>query len=277
MGASNVTGSIFDFNDSFLRSGAHGEETAPGARPSSKSLPHAHPHAHSHRNAIDVGIDVAHDVERPIVIRDVTALVGHAPVDITTLGADFAFFSGHKMCGPTGVGVLWGRKEQLTKLQPGFFGGGMISEVTFEGARYQDTSERFEPGTPNVAGVIGLGAAVSYLESVGLDNIHAHVRELVAYAQEQLASIEGVTLYSAPSEKNVGTIAFTIEGIHPHDVAQICAEHDVAVRPGHHCAMPLHIALGISATTRASMYLYNTKEDVDALVDAVRQAKKLFL
>jgi cysteine desulfurase/selenocysteine lyase len=153
----------------------------------------------------------------------------------------------------------------------------MISEVTFEGARYQESAERFEPGTPNIAGVIGLGAAVSYLEGVGLENIHAHVRELVAYAQEKIGSIPGVTLYSAPPEKNVGTISFTIEGIHPHDVAQICADNGVAVRPGHHCAQPLHLALGISATTRASLYLYNTREDVDALVDAVRQAKKLFL
>jgi cysteine desulfurase/selenocysteine lyase len=239
MGASNVTGSIFDL----------------------PAVP---------ANAGEAG------VERPIIIRDITALVGHALVDVTKLGADFAFFSGHKMCGPTGVGVLWGKKEQLAKLQPGFFGGGMISEVTFEGARYQESVERFEPGTPNIAGVIGLGEAVSYLETIGLENIHAHVRELVTYAQEQLAGIQGITLYSALSERNVGTISFTIEGIHPHDVAQICADSGVAVRPGHHCAQPLHIAFGISATTRASFYLYNTKEDIDALVDAVGKVREVF-
>lgn len=244
MGASNVTGSIFEYKKNT-----------------------------SGNTSINTSILSG---ERPVVIRDITALVGHVPVDMAQLGADFAFFSGHKMCGPTGIGVLWGTKEHLTTLAPGLYGGGMINEVTLEGATWQNGSAKFEAGTPNIAGAIGLGATVSYLQNIGVEHIHAHVRELTAYAQEQLGSIPGVMLYSALPEHNVGIISFTVEGIHPHDVAQICADNNVAVRPGHHCAQPLHLALGIDATTRASFYLYNTKEDVDALVKSVRTAQTLF-
>jgi cysteine desulfurase/selenocysteine lyase len=235
MGASNVTGSIFD-----------------------------------------VELDVGSDVDRLILIRDITAQVGHMPLDVNTIGADFAFFSGHKICGPTGVGVLWGKEEALKKLQPGFFGGGMISDVGYEHARYQHTVERFEPGTPNVSGVIGLGEAVSYLEHVGLDVIQKHAQELTVYAQKELGALPGVTLYSAPHQHNVGIISFSVEGVHPHDIAQIVADNGVALRAGHHCAQPLHTALGVQATTRASFYLYNVKEDVDALVKSVRKAIELF-
>lgn len=239
MGASNVTGSIFEYKN-----------TSTNTSILSRSA--------------------------PIVIRDITALVGHAPVDVAQLGADFVFFSGHKMLGPTGIGVLWGKKELLTDLEPGFYGGGMISEVTLEGARYQQGIERFEPGTPNIAGAIGLGEAIAYLEAVGVENIHAHMRELVAYAQEHLGVLPGVTLFSAPVERNVGIVSFTVDGIHPHDIAQICADNAVAVRPGHHCAQPLHLSLGVDATTRASFHAYTTKEDIDALVDAVSKAREVF-
>lgn len=240
MGASNVTGSMFEYKNT------------------------------SENTSITTSSILSAD--RPVVIRDITALVGHVPVNVPELGADFAFFSGHKMCGPTGIGVLWGRGEMLTHLAPGLYGGGMVNEVTLSGATWQEGAAKFEAGTPPIAEVIGLGAAIAYLNDVGVEALHAHVCELVAYAQEQLASIPGVTLYSAPSAHNVGIVSFTVEGVHPHDVAQIAADCEVAVRPGHHCAMPLHTALGIPATTRASFYLYNTREDADALVGVVKKA-----
>ena len=243
MGASNVTGSIFDLTNTRIN-------TSINSSILSKN--------------------------RKIVIRDATAQIGHVPTLVADLGADFIFFSGHKMCGPTGIGVLWGRKDALAELAPGFYGGGMIADVGAFDSRYQTGVERFEAGTPNIAGAIGMGAAVEYLSDVGLENIHTHIRELVTYAQEQMGKLSGVTLYSARPEHNVGTISFTVEGVHPHDVAQILADNGVAVRAGHHCAQPLHEAMGAPATTRASVHLYNTKEDVDALVKSIRIAQSLF-
>ncbi len=211
-----------------------------------------------------------------VMIVDATAAVGHIAVDVRALGADFLYFSGHKMCGPTGVGVLYGTREWLGRLQPGFFGGGMIDDVTKEGATWVDGVERFEAGTQNIAGVIGLGRAVEYLSGLGLADVHTHSRELVAYAQERLATVDGVTLFSAPPATNVGIVSFTLAGVHPHDVAQVCADRGVAVRAGHHCALPFHRALGVPATTRASVYVYNTEDDVNMLVSAVRSAREIF-
>lgn len=213
---------------------------------------------------------------RPVVIRDVTAWVGHAPFSVTACGADFAFFSGHKFCGPTGIGVLYGKKEWLDRLEPGHYGGGMVADVTLDGATFQMGVEGFEAGTANIGGVVGLGAAVKYLQTVGVDAVHEHVRTLVAYAQEQLEAVEEVTLYAAPAEHNVGIVSFTVEGVHPHDLAQVLGDTRVAVRAGHHCALPLHKELGVHATTRASFYLYNTKADVDALVAGIESAKDVF-
>lgn len=219
---------------------------------------------------------MAHEVGA-LMIVDATAAVGHMSVDVKALDCDFLYFSGHKMCGPTGIGVLYGKWEKLEGLKPGYFGGGIVDEVTQTTASYTAAPQRFEPGTPNIAGVIGLGAAVRYIEDIGLENIQKHCHEVTAYAQGKLAEIEGLTLYTTSPEKNVGIVSFTVDGVHSHDIAQVCADYSVAIRAGHHCAMPLHTVLGIPATTRASFYVYNTKNDVDALVEAVEKTKKLFL
>jgi cysteine desulfurase/selenocysteine lyase len=212
-----------------------------------------------------------------VMITDATAAVGHIPVDVTSLGVDFLYFSGHKMCGPTGVGVLYGKKEWLEKLAPGFFGGGMIDTVTCTGATWSTDIERFEAGTPPVAEVIGLSRAVEYVRDIGVLEIHDHVRSLVEYATERLSSIAGLRIIGqTDANKNVGILSFVLDGVHSHDVAHILAEERVAIRAGHHCAMPFIHSLNVDATARASFYMYNTKKDVDQLVAAVAKAVTLF-
>jgi cysteine desulfurase/selenocysteine lyase len=210
------------------------------------------------------------------VFVDATSVVGHVPLSVKTLGVDALFFSGHKLCGPTGVGVLYGTRAFLKALPPSFFGGGIVDDVTDAGAVWKDAPVRFEAGTPNIAGVIGLMEAVRYLERIGVDAIHAHTHSLISYLQTALKNIKGVDIFSAPPEKNVGIVSFSLSNVHPHDVAEIASKHNVAVRAGHHCALPLHRALGVPATTRASVYLYNTKEDVDALIACIEEAKSIF-
>ncbi len=217
----------------------------------------------------------AHEVGATVIV-DATAAVGHLPVDVRALEADFLFFSGHKMCGPTGIGVLYGKEALLADLEPGFFGGGIVEDVTLTEATWTRGVERFEAGSQNVAGAIGLGAAVEYLTAIGLPEIHEHVRGLTAYAQHALSEVEGVQLFSAPPEHNVGVVSFTLEGVHPHDIAEIAGRNGVAIRAGHHCALPLHHALRVPATARASIYLYNTEEDIDRLVHSVKEVKELF-
>jgi cysteine desulfurase/selenocysteine lyase len=211
-----------------------------------------------------------------IGILDGTAYVGHAPIDMKKSSADAMFFSGHKMCGPTGVGVLFMKESLMKRLRPVFWGGGMVNEVTKDHARCTDAPYTFEAGTPPIAEVIALGVAVEYLSDIGLENIAAHVRELVDYARTELGNISGVKIYAAPTEKNIGIVSFVFEGIHAHDVAHIAGLEGVALRAGHHCAEPLVRELGETATVRASFYLYNTKEDVDALVRAIRKAQEVF-
>jgi len=211
-----------------------------------------------------------------LLIVDATAAVGHIPVDVKALGADALYFSGHKMLGPTGVGVLWVKQTLLEKLRPSIFGGHMVSKVTEKESVWSESPARFEAGTPNIAGVIGLGKAVEYLTLVGPEHIHAHIESLVSYAQQTLRDISGVTLYSAPPTQNVGNIALTVDGIHPHDVAEILARHEVKVRAGHHCAMPLHASLGVSATVRVSLHCYSAKEDIDMLASALKDAISIF-
>ena len=221
--------------------------------------------------------DVAHRVGA-LVICDATAVVGHAPVDVQALGVDFVYFSGHKMCGPTGVGVLWGRAEFLQKLEPGVYGGGIVEEVTLAHATWRGVLERFEAGTPNIAGVIGLGSAMEYLGQVGVENIRAHSMMLAGEAIKRLEEIPGVRVFAEKDvTKNVGIVSFVIDGIHPHDMADILGREGVAVRAGHHCAMPLVTdALGLIALARASFYLYNTTEDIDALVRGIKKAQEIF-
>jgi cysteine desulfurase/selenocysteine lyase len=220
--------------------------------------------------------ELAHQVGA-IIIVDGSASVGHISVSVRGLGVDMFYFSAHKMLGPTGMGVLWVRGQLLEQLEPMTWGGGMIERVTEAGASWGPLPDRFEAGTKNIGGAIGLGAAIGYLNTIGIDALHAHVAELVGEAIKQLEAVPGVALYTErDAAQNVGNVAFTVEGVHPHDVAQVLAQEGVAVRPGHHCAQPLHKALGVSATTRARFYLYNTKEDIDALVRGIEKAKQIF-
>ncbi len=208
---------------------------------------------------------------------DATQAAGHIPVDVKEIGCDFLFFSGHKMCGPTGIGVLYGKKEILDKLTPGNFGGGMVEEVFEEEASYALTPAKFEAGTPNIAGAIGLGVACEYLEKIGVGNIENHIQEVTKYALEELSKVDGVKIYSQTNpEKNIGVISFLIEGAHPHDTSEILARFGVATRAGHHCAQPLVKSMGVYAVTRASMYFYNSKEDVDGLIAGIGEVKKVF-
>lgn len=208
---------------------------------------------------------------------DATSAVGHMPINVKDIGCDFLFFSGHKMLGPTGVGVLYGKKELLEKMEPAVFGGGMVSEVSRSGASWSELPNRFEPGTPNVSGVIGLAEAVRYLKNIGLKNIKEHTGKLVSLAIKELEAIPGVKILAEKNpEKNIGIVSFVLDGVHPHDVSEILGRGSVAVRGGHHCAMPLMKELGVKATNRASFYLYNEEKDIKALVDGVKKAKTIF-
>lgn len=210
-----------------------------------------------------------------IMVVDGAQSVPHQPTDVATLGADFLAFSGHKMCGPTGIGVLWGKLSLLEACDPIMFGGEMISFVDREHATWAEVPEKFEGGTPNIAGAIGLGAAVHYLEGVGMDHIYRHSIHLGEEAYRRLQSMDGVTVYG-PSRPRSGLVAFNIDQIHPHDVAQVFDSRGVAIRAGHHCAQPLMQWLGVGSTARASFYFYNTEEDIDALTEAVEETKRYF-
>jgi len=212
-----------------------------------------------------------------LLVLDVTKAVGHMDLDVGELDADFLYFSGHKMCGPTGIGILYGKKEHLEHMPPGIFGGGIVIDVEPDSAEWRETPGRFEAGTPNIAGAIGLGAAVRYLEGVGIEAIHDHVEELTSYALEELKKIPGVNILShLDPKKNIGIIAFTIDGIHPHDITQIMSDINIALRSGHHCAQVLLKELKVGSAARASFYLYNTKEDIGALIGGIIRAKKVF-
>jgi cysteine desulfurase/selenocysteine lyase len=193
------------------------------------------------------------------------------------LGIDFLAFSGHKMLGPTGVGILWGRKEILDDMPPFLTGGSMIETVTMESATYLDAPKRFEAGVPNMAQAVGLGAAVDYLTSIGLDAIHQHEIELTQSAIAGLSAIKGLSIIGPTNmEMRGGVVSFAIEGIHPHDLGQALDSYGIAVRTGHHCAWPLMKRFKTVATTRASFYLYNDSDDVSALVDGVERARRYF-
>jgi len=207
-------------------------------------------------------------------VVDAAQSVPHIPVDVKEMGCDFLAFSGHKMLGPTGIGALFGRKELLNKLPPYQFGGDMIEQVTYEQSTFTKTPTKFEAGTPNIAGAIGLARAVKTLQEHGMDTIAAHDKKLTAYAIDKLKEIEGITIYNPPQCSSI--ISFTLDGIHPHDVATILDEDNICVRGGHHCCMPLMKKLGVSGTTRASFYLYNTQEDIDNLVSGLKKAQETF-
>jgi cysteine desulfurase / selenocysteine lyase len=200
----------------------------------------------------------------------------HHGVDVRALGCDFYAFSGHKMLGPTGAGILYGRRELLEAMDPFMSGGDMIKTVRVEGTTYHELPWKFEAGTQAIAEVIGLGAAVDYLSALGMDVVRAHEREITEYAYEALSDIEGLTLYGPPPSRRAGVISFSIEGIHPHDLATIADRDQVCLRAGHHCAMPLMTRLGVAATARASFYVYTQKDEVDRLVGSIKEAQRIF-
>ncbi|MGF2144405.1 cysteine desulfurase [Vagococcus fluvialis] len=212
-----------------------------------------------------------------VMIVDGAQSVPHMSVDVQDLDADFYAFSGHKMCGPTGIGVLYGKQNLLEKIEPIEFGGEMIDFVYHDHSTWTELPWKFEAGTPNIAGAIALGSAIDYLTEIGMDNIHQHEQELVEYVFPKLKAIEGITIYGPQDpKKHTGVIAFNINGIHPHDTSTALDMEGVAVRAGHHCVQPLLIYLGVQSTARASFYFYNTKKDADRLVEAIIATKEFF-
>ena len=225
---------------------------------------------------LDQVIAKAHSVGALFVL-DACQSVPHYKVDVKALNVDFIAFSGHKMLGPTGVGILWGKKSLLDEMPPFLTGGSMIETVTMESATYLRAPKRFEAGVPNMAQAIGLGAAVDYLNAIGLDEIHAHEVELTKRALDGLQSIKGLSVIGPKDlEMRGGVVSFAVEGVHPHDLGQALDQYGIAVRTGHHCAWPLMRRFKTVATTRASFYLYNDFDEIEALVDGVERARKYF-
>jgi cysteine desulfurase/selenocysteine lyase len=218
----------------------------------------------------------AHEVGA-VVVLDACQSVPHMPVDVKALDIDFLAFSGHKTVGPTGIGIFWGRRELLAELPPFLTGGSMIENVTMTGATWAPAPKKFEPGVPSMAQAVGLGAALSYLTDIGMNNIHEHELSLTKYLLKEFEAIEGLTVIG-PRDMNMrgGSVSFTVGDIHPHDVGQYLDSQGIAVRTGHHCAWPLARKMGVPASTRASFYLYNTHDDLDALVTGIRGAQKYF-
>ncbi len=220
-------------------------------------------------------VQLAHDAGA-LTLIDGAQSVPHLGVDVQALDVDFLAFSAHKMCGPTGIGVLYGKAKLLDSMPPFLGGGDMIREVKLRSFRPNTLPHKFEAGTPAIAEAVGLEAAVDYLEALGMTQIAGHEHAVVEYALERLEEVPGLKILGPAANKRGGVVSFTFDGIHPHDVAQILDRYGVAVRAGHHCAQPLHERLGITASTRASFYLYSLKEEVDALVDALYEVKKVF-
>lgn len=212
-----------------------------------------------------------------LTLIDGAQAVPHMPVNIEKLGCDFFAFSGHKMLGPTGIGILWVRKEILQTMNPFHGGGDMIREVHKYETTWNDLPYKFEAGTPNIADVVGFGAAIDYLTKLGMDNIREHEIELTKYALEKLSQVKGLTIYGTKDiSKRGGVISFNFADVHPHDVAQIIDEEGIAIRSGHHCAQVLMERLNVAATSRASFYIYNTKEEVDALITSLNKVARIF-
>jgi cysteine desulfurase/selenocysteine lyase len=212
-----------------------------------------------------------------IVVADGAQSVPNIPTDVTNLGADFLAFSGHKMLGPFGIGALWGRRELLDEMPPFLGGGGMIREVWEDRATWAPLPEKFDAGTPNVADSIAFGVAVDYLDDMGMRNVRAHEVEVTAYALERLARVPDITVYGPlDAEARTGVVSFNLDGVHPHDAGTVLDEAGIAVRAGHHCCQPLHRALDVAATLRASFYIYNSVDEVDALIDALSTARRVY-
>jgi len=227
-------------------------------------------------NPIKEITQIAHE-HGAIMVVDGAQASPHIKLDVQALDCDFLAFSGHKMCGPTGIGVLYGKQALLEKMEPIEFGGEMIDFVGLYESTWKELPWKFEGGTPIIAGAIGLGAAIDFLEEIGLDEIEKHEHELAAYAMDKMSAIDGLTIYGPTDpSKRAGIITFNLNDVHPHDLATVLDMNGIAVRAGHHCAQPLMKWLQVSATARASFYLYNTKEDIDSLIAGLRTAKEYF-
>ncbi len=237
------------------------------------------PHVSNSLGTINPVEKIAAEARRRGVMLLVDGAQGapHLPVDVQAIGADFYAFSSHKMLGPTGVGVLYGRRDLLDEMEPFLGGGEMIRKVTFEGATWNDLPWKFEAGTPNIADVIAFGTAIDYLSELGMDNVRQHEAEITAYALDRMASIPDIILYGPPdTAQRGGVVSFNFPDLHPHDIGTVLDTHGVAIRSGHHCTQPLMRCLGISGTARASFYVYNTPQEVEALVDAVKATVAFF-
>jgi cysteine desulfurase/selenocysteine lyase len=220
--------------------------------------------------------ELAHD-HGALVFGDGAQAVPNMPVDVADLGVDFYAFSGHKMAGPTGIGGLYGKRHLLEEMDPFLYGGEMVEKVTYEETTYNELPWTYEAGTPLIAQGVALAEAADYLDSIGLDRIRRHEQALVAYAMDELAEFDDVEVYGPPvGEERGGVVAFNVEGMHAHDLSSICNDFGVAIRAGDHCAQPLHDRMGVAASARASFYLYNTREEVDRLIEAVEHARELF-
>jgi cysteine desulfurase / selenocysteine lyase len=226
-------------------------------------------------NRIEPLVRWAHE-QGAIYVSDAAQAAPHTLIDVQALGVDFLAVSGHKMCGPSGVGFLWGRGELLERMEPFLTGGHMIRRVAFEATSWGELPHKFEAGTSPMAEAVGLGAAIDYLQEIGLDAIEAHEHELAAYALERLGEVPGITLYGPPADRRAGIVSFNVEGVHPHDVAQILDLEGVAIRAGHHCCQPLMHKLGVAATNRASFYLYTVPQEIDQLVSGLEKVRKVF-
>jgi len=218
---------------------------------------------------------IAHK-HKALLIIDGAQSVPHLKIDIRNIDADFMAFSGHKMLGPTGIGGLYGKKEHLKKINPVFFGGGMISSVTQEDAQWTDIPTKFEAGTPNIEGAIALAVAIDYLEELGMDSICNHIKELTSYAMKELSQLKNITIYGPRNRERAALISFNLIGIHPHDVAQLLDKEGIAIRAGHLCAKPLMNTLGTAAVCRASFYFYNTKQEINSLVSSLKKVQEVF-
>jgi len=224
----------------------------------------------------DVEMTAAAKAAGATVLIDGAQGVPHIGIDVRETGCDFYAFSGHKMLGPTGIGILYGRRELLEAMPPYQGGGGQIRSVFLDHTDYAELPDKFEAGTPAIAEVIGLGAAVDYLQGVGFDAIHSYEERLSDYAFEALSEVDGLRVIGPPTPQQAGVLSLDLKGVHPHDVSTILDRHDVCVRAGHHCAMPLMHRLDVPGTTRASFYLYTTREEIDRLVVGLHDAKRIF-
>lgn len=227
-------------------------------------------------NPVAEMVRLAHEAGA-IVLLDGAQAVPHLPVDVQALDVEFMAFSGHKMLGPTGSGALYGKRQLLEEMPPWMGGGDMIATVRLDGSTWNELPYKFEAGTPSVAEAIGLGIAVDYLSALGMDKVYQHEHVMIGYALDRLSEVTGLTVYGPDADHKGAVAAFSLKGIHPHDLAQILDAEGIAVRAGHHCAMPLHEEMGLGATTRASFYLYNTPSEIDRLVEGLYKAKKAFM